>query len=38
MIVHMVLFRLRKDLTQAQVEHVFRSIGALKDKIPGILS
>jgi hypothetical protein len=38
MIVHMVLFKMRKDLSKAQIEHVFRSIGALKDKIPGIVS
>jgi hypothetical protein len=38
MIVHMVLFRMRKDLTKQQIEHVFRSIGELKGKIPGIVS
>src|SRR5262249_30175071 len=38
MIIHMVLFRMKKDLPKQQIEHVFRSIGALKGKIPGILT
>lgn len=38
MIVHMVLFRMKQDLSKQEIERVFHAIGALKDRIPGILS
>jgi hypothetical protein len=36
MIVHMVLFKVRKDVAQAEVARVFQAIGALKHEIAGI--
>ncbi len=38
MITHMVLLRVRKDVPAAEVARVFAAIGALREKIPGILS
>lgn len=38
MVVHMVLLKVKKGLTKAKVAGVMKAIGALKGKIPGILS
>ena len=38
MITHMVLLRLRKDVTKKQVDAVFADLAALKSKIPGLLT
>jgi len=38
MIVHMVLLKVRRDVSAAEVARVFAAIGALRDRIPGILS
>ena len=38
MITHVVLLRLKKDLSKNQVDHVFAEIAALRGRIPGILS
>ena len=38
MIVHMVILKVRRDVTAAEIERVFGAIGALKADIPGILS
>jgi hypothetical protein len=36
MIYHMVLLKVRKNASDADVERVFTTIGNLRDKIPGI--
>ena len=38
MIVHMVILKVRRDVTSKEVERVFGAIGALKNEIPGVLS
>ncbi len=38
MITHMVLLRVRKDVTARTVERVFGEIGALQSRLHGILS
>ncbi len=37
MIVHMVLFKVRPDVSAERLERVFRAIGDLRGAIPGIL-
>ena len=38
MITHCVLFKIRADVPQEQIDAVFAELAGLKDKIPGILS
>lgn len=38
MIHHLVLLRLRRDATKAQIDDVFAQLAGLQKKIPGILS
>ena len=38
MITHMVLLRLRSDVTEEQTAEMFRALAGLQQKIPGILS
>ena len=38
MITHVVLLRLKNDLSKKQVEHVFAELAALRGKIPGLQS
>jgi hypothetical protein len=38
MVTHMVLFRVRQDVSAATLERVMTDIGALRTQIPGILS
>ena len=38
MITHMVLFKIRSDVPQEQIDRVFDELSALRGKIPGVLS
>lgn len=38
MIMHMVLLKIRKDASPAEIGRVFDALAALKTKIPGMLS
>lgn len=38
MITHMVLLRVRTDVPKQEIDRVFAAIGALKGRIPGLLS
>jgi len=38
MIYHMVLFKVRSDVSRAEIDTVFGELAGLRDKIPGILS
>ncbi len=38
MVTHMVILRVKRDVPRAKVDEVFGAIGALRSKIPGIVS
>jgi hypothetical protein len=38
MITHLVLLRLKKDLSEKDVDRVFAELAGLRDKIPGLTS
>ena len=38
MIRHVVLIKIRSDVSQEQIDEVFKALAGLKDKIPGVLA